>query len=73
MREIGRLLLSASELRPAECFFHVMDYVMNITDIKKSAYILIQSGNLSTQVLNDLMPNGVPIPIESELWDFGYG
>ncbi len=33
---------------------------MNIIDIKKSVYALVQSGNLSTQILNELMPNGVP-------------
>lgn len=43
---------------------------MNITDIKKSVYTLVQSGNLSTKVLNELIPDGVPIPRECELWDY---
>lgn len=43
---------------------------MNITDIKKSVYALVQSGNLSTQVLNELIPNGTPVPRECELWDY---
>jgi len=47
-----------------------MDYAMNITDIKKSVYTLVQSGNLSTQVLNELIQGGKPVPRECELWDY---
>ena len=43
---------------------------MNITDIKKSVYTLVQSGNLSTQVLNELIQGGKPVPRECELWDY---
>jgi hypothetical protein len=47
-----------------------MDYAMNITNIKKSVYMLVQSGNLSTQVLHELIPGGNPVPRECELWDY---
>nr|WP_288453726.1 RNA-binding domain-containing protein [uncultured Pseudomonas sp.] len=43
---------------------------MNIIELKKDLYVKIQAGSLSDAVLNLIIPNYVPTPLECELWDY---
>ncbi|MDH1508541.1 ATP-binding protein [Pseudomonas mosselii] len=43
---------------------------MNVTELKKQVYGLIQAGNLSETVLKLLIPDNNAIPFECELWDY---
>lgn len=43
---------------------------MNITELKKQIYTLVQAGNISTTILEILIPNNKVVPFECELWDY---
>ncbi|MBF6036211.1 ATP-binding protein [Pseudomonas sp. P155] len=43
---------------------------MNVTELKKEVYTKVMAGTLSESVLNLIIPNFIPVPIECELWDY---
>lgn len=43
---------------------------MNVTELKKDIYAKIQAGTLSEEVLDLIIPDKNPVPLECELWDY---
>lgn len=47
-----------------------MEEQMNVTELKKQVYSLVQVGNLSEKLLELIIPDGQAVPFECELWDY---
>jgi len=43
---------------------------MNVVELKKQVYSCVQLGSLSRDILELIIPGGVPVPLECELWDY---